>query len=353
MTDTNWQTNLKEQGAIFDQNIIQHFGNIQEELLATSSKNILCDLSHLGVFTVSGDDAKTFLQGQVTNDVMALDGHHAHYSGYCSPKGRLLALFLAFYQNHNFYLQCDHSILASTIKRLKMFVLRSKVNITDRSADLIRFGINGPDATAILKKSLITLPNIEYGLVSILEGDIQTGIIIKLPSIKGHERFEILLNVTHAESIWNKLKEDCQLVGKPCWDWLDIQTGLPDVVLNTQEQFVPQMLNLDRLNGINFKKGCYTGQEIVARTHYLGTVKRRTYKVSIPCDMTPHEGEKITDEKDNEVGQIVRVAPNIHNGVDALIEIRIEAKNTGNIYWKSQPVTFGTLPYQLEDSQAN
>src|SRR5690606_610222 len=107
---------------------------------------------------------------------------------------------------------------------------------------------------------------------------------------------------------------DCQLVGKPCWDWLDIQAGLPEVVNTTQEQFVPQMLNLDLLNGISFKKGCYTGQEIVARTHYLGKVKRRTYLATIDSPMPPKPGDKVLDHAENEAGQIVKVAPNVTNG---------------------------------------
>mgnify|MGYP005991966565 CR=1 FL=1 len=350
MTETNWQTTFEAQGAVYEDGAIQHFGDATNELNNTQSSNILCDLSHTGLIALSGDDAVTFLQGQVTNDVKALDGHHAHFSGYCTPKGRLLALFLAFTHDKKFYLQLNQSLLPAIMKRLKMYVLRAKVEITDASNQMIRLGINGPESASILLKQFSNIPTQDFATSSIEQAGENIGLILKLPSIEGHQRFEVLIDETHALNTFNSIKSSCTLVGKPCWDWLDIQTGIPDVTENTQEQFVPQMLNLDILDGINFKKGCYTGQEIVARTHYLGTVKRRTYKATILSDVQPNPGDKVMDTQQNEVGQIVKVAPNPDKGFDALIEMRIEAKEAGNTYWQQSPVLFGTLPYSLEKS---
>ena len=140
----------------------------------------------------------------------------------------------------------------------------------------------------------------------------------------------------------------CQPVGKPCWDWLEIQAGIPDIELKTQEQFVPQMLNLDILGAINFKKGCYAGQEIVARTHYLGSVKRRTYLAEIAFESAPNAGDKVLDAAKNEVGQIVRATPNLTNGFDALIEMRIDAQLTGKVFWNNIAVNLKALPYSLD-----
>lgn len=308
------------------------------------SDNTLCELSQLGLLALSGDDAVTFLQGQVTNDVKQLNGANAHYSAYCSPKGRMLALFLAFAHQEKLYLQLSQPILESIMKRLKMYMMRSKVDIADVSADMRRFGINGPDAHNIASKALGVVPEQDYALATS-----DDGIVIKLPSITGHHRYEIIVNAAKAEDVCNDLKPKCTLVDTQCWDWLDIQTGQPDVVAATQEQFVPQMLNLDLLNGINFKKGCYTGQEIVARTHYLGTVKRRTYLASMTTDNPPSAGDKVTDQAENEVGQVVKAAPNLSGGFDVLVEIRIEAKQAGNISWNGQPVIFGDLPYPVEE----
>jgi len=309
--------------------------------------NTLCKLSQSGLLTLSGDDAVTFLQGQVTNDVAQLDGAHAHYSAYCSPKGRMLALFLAFAHQNKLYLQFSQPLVESVMKRLTMYVMRAKVDIADVSDEMHKFGINGPNANKLVLDALdITsevLPEQDY---DIAKSD--QYIIIKLPSIADHSRYEIIVNATQAEDTWHALKKNFTLVDTQCWDWLDIQTGTPDVLSSTQEQFVPQMLNLDVLNGINFKKGCYTGQEIIARTHYLGSVKRRTYLAAITSDTAPQAGDKLLDKEKNGTGQIVRVAPNLSNGFDVLAEMRIEAKNAGDIYWHETPLHFKEMPYSLD-----
>ncbi len=303
----------------------------------------LCALPHLGLLTLSGDDAVTFLQGQVTNDVTQLNGENAHYSAYCSPKGRMLALFLAFAHDDKLYLQFSQPILASVMKRLTMYVMRAKVDIADVSDSLRRFGVNGPNAKKIVSAALGSVPEQDYALTTTAHG-----LVLQLPSMDGQDRYEIIVNAEQADATWVALANSCTVAEQTCWDWLNIQTGLPEVVAETQEQFVPQMLNLDVLNGINFKKGCYTGQEIVARTHYLGSVKRRTYLANIATSKSPVAGDKVLDAAGNEAGQIVSVAPSVDAGVDALIEIRIEAKEAGNITWQSTPITFATLPYKLE-----
>jgi tRNA-modifying protein YgfZ len=314
--------------------------------MTATNNNILCDLSHLGLLEISGVDAVTFLQGQVTNDVKLLDGQgvisSAHYTAYCNPKGRMLALFLAFAHYDHLHLQLNRELLEPIMKRLKMYVMRSKVEIKDVSDSIIKFGLNGPQAPQILAPSFAKIPTEDYQLVS---GD--NGAILKLPSVNGEARFEIFTDNTNAPIIWDALKTNCKVVEKPHWDWLEIQAGIPDIELKTQEQFVPQMLNLDILNAINFKKGCYTGQEIVARTHYLGTVKRRTYLATIQSNSAPQAGDKVHDATQNEVGQIVRVAPNISSGFDALIELRIEAKEAGNMTCNEAAIRLKDLPYAM------
>ena len=313
----------------------------------TANNNVLCNLSHLGLLEISGADAVTFLQGQVTNDVNLLNGSNAHYSAYCNPKGRMLALFLAFAHYDHLHLQFNRELLESIMKRLKMYVMRSKVDIKDVSDSIIKFGLNGPQASSMLALVFSKIPTEDYELVSL-----ENGAILKLPSFNADARYEIFSDAVNAPIIWDTLKANCQIVEKPYWDWLEIQAGIPDVTLKTQEQFVPQMLNLDILNGINFKKGCYTGQEIVARTHYLGSVKRRTYLAEITAesqlDIAPQAGDKVLDSSHNEVGQIVRIAPNLANGFDALIEMRIEAQQAGRVYWNNVPISNKNLPYSLE-----
>ena len=316
----------------------------------TSNKNILCDLSHLGLLEISGADAITFLQGQVTNDVKLLAGSdiksNAHYTAYCNPKGRMLALFLAF-SHHNsqlgdhLHLQFNRELLEPIMKRLKMYVMRSKVQIKDVSDNIIKFGLNGSQTASMLTPLFSTIPTQDYELVTL-----ENGAILKLPSTNDNVRFEIFTDITNSPIIWDTLKRSCNVVEKPYWDWLEIQAGIPDITLATQEQFVPQMLNLDILNGINFKKGCYTGQEIVARTHYLGSVKRRTYLAEIATETMP--GDKVNDLSENEIGQIVRVAPNLTGSFDVLAELRIDATAAGTLNCNGAALALKTLPYSLE-----
>ncbi len=311
-------------------------------LMTATNNNTLCDLSHLGLLEISGADAVTFLQGQVTNDVKLLIGSNAHYSAYCNPKGRMLALFLAFAHADHIHLQLNRELVEPILKRLKMYVMRSKVEIKDVSSSIIKFGINGHEASQILVHSFSKIPTEDYELVTL-----ESATILKLPSING-TRFEIFTDATNAPVILDTLKTKCEIVEKTQWNWQEIQAGIPDVELKTQEQFVPQMLNLDILNGINFKKGCYTGQEIVARTHYLGSVKRRTYLASIQSASAPQASDKVMDSTQNEVGQIVRVAPNLENGFDVLAEMRIDAQHTGEVYWNNVMIKTKKLPYSLE-----
>jgi folate-binding protein YgfZ len=315
--------------------------------MTATNNTILCDLSHLGLLEISGTDAVTFLQGQVTNDVKLLTGNNAHYTAYCNPKGRMLALFLAFAHYDHLHLQFNRELLESIMRRLKMYVMRSKVEINDVSDSTIKFGINGLEAPTILGCSLAKIPIKDYELVTL-----ENATVLKLPSTNG-ARFEIFTDAINAPIIWEALKSRCKVVEKPHWDWLEIQAGISDIDIKTQEQFVPQMLNLDILNGINFKKGCYTGQEIVARTHYLGTVKRRTYLASIcpesQSECAPQAGDKVIDASQNEVGQIVRVAPNLEKTFDVLAEMRIDAQENGSVKWNNVALKFKDLPYTLEN----
>lgn len=310
-------------------------------MTTSNSNNVLCDLSYLGLLEISGADAITFLQGQVTNDVKLLAGSNAHYTAYCNPKGRMLALFLAFAHYDHLHLQLNRELLEPIMKRLKMYVMRSKVEIKDVSDTIIKFGLNGPQAASMLAPLFSTIPSQDYELVTL-----DNGAILRLPSVNDDVRFEIFTDATNAPLVWDALKNKCKVVEKPYWDWLEIQAGIPDVTLATQEQFVPQMLNLDILNGINFKKGCYTGQEIVARTHYLGTVKRRTYLAGIAFETKP--GDKVSDATQNEVGQIVRAAPNPAGSFDVLVELRIDAVAAGELNCNGAALTFKNLPYSLD-----
>ncbi len=344
MLNEIWQAHLQTQGAMMDGNGVEHFGDAANELKTTASGNVLCDLSHLGLLEISGADAVTFLQGQVTNDIKLLTGNNAHYTGYCNPKGRLLALFLAFAHANHLHLQLPAPLVESIVKRLRMYVLRSKVEIKDVSSEIVRFGIDGPEAASLLASSLGKMPSEDFELLTL-----ENCTVLKLPAVANHSRFEVFASTENAITLWNMLVKSCLPVGKTCWDWLEIQAGIPEIYPATQEQFVPQMLNLDALNAINYKKGCYTGQEIVARTHYLGTVKRRTFLARIADQNKPVAGDKLLDAQGNQAGQIVRISPDLEGGFLLLAELRLEAQASGKICWENVPLDFKVLPYTVAE----
>ena len=339
-----WQEFLTSQGASIAEGHVAHFGSPEQEPQFAGNRNIIADLSHLGLLQASGEDAQTFLQGQVTNDMKLLTGSNAQYAGYCNPKGRMLALFLTFAHQGHFHLQLNGTLKDAMMKRLKMYVMRSKVVIEDKSDEIIRFGIAGTEAAIALKAHFGSVPEEHFQL---LEHD--TATLLRLPGQA--MRYEIFTRPGHATELWLMLAAKCTPVGQLGWEWHEIHAGIPDIGPATQEAFVPQMLNLDVLGGISFKKGCYTGQEIVARTHYLGKIKRRTYLGHVDTSDVPQPGAAIHGADGAEpVGMVVRSAPGPNGGFDFLYEVRLESLEAGPVRLGAaqgpqiQPLT---LPYVL------
>jgi folate-binding protein YgfZ len=340
---TPWHTFLTQRSARIENDQVVDFGDAVAELQAAADGNVLCDLSHLGLLQISGADAVPFLQGQVTNDVKLLDGHTSHYAGYCNPKGRMLALFFAFGHLDHLHLQLPKTLIEPILKRLKMYVLRSKVTIEDVSDRIRRFGVAGNGSEAALQEIFGQVPQQPHVLATL-----ENGVIVRLPGPT--PRFQIYSDETHAAAVWDALAASHRPIGKPAWDWLEIQAGIPDVYPETQEAFVPQMLNLDALGGINFKKGCYTGQEIVARTHYLGKVKRRTQIAHVDSTEPPSAGADILVAGGSEVaGNIVRSALAPAGGYDVLAEVRLENLATDTLTCQGQALQFKPLPYALPE----
>lgn len=343
MANNDWQEYQFIQGAVFNNDSITSFGNLQNELLCTQAQNVMCDFSHLGVLEITGVDAVTFLQGQVTNDARLLNENSAHYTGYCSAKGRLLALFFAFSHQQKLHLQLNQKLLEPIAKRLKMYVMRAKVSINDVSDTVVKIGLSGENIPDFLAPFFTKIPTQAYESMSA-----EHGTLIRLSSQK-IPRFEVICSTEQAKIIWQALKKTCKPVGKACWEWLEIQAGIPDIYLQTQEAFVPQMVNLDLLGAINFKKGCYTGQEIVARTHYLGKVKRRTYLAHLNTSTPPQANDDMTNLNNEIVGKVVRSAPAPIGGYDILAEIRVESVESGNLLVNGVNVEIQALPYALTD----
>lgn len=313
-------------------------------------QNILVDLSHLGIIEIKGEDSEDFLQGQLTNDIRLLTPKMGQLSSYCSPKGRMLALMRMFKRDDDStFMLLPEETLEATLKRLTMFVMRSQVELTNVSDQWVCIGISGPDAATALAAHIPSLP--EAG------GDVVSHDDMSLLSLTSYQqRYILFTSVEKAEKIWAALSTNFTIAPKSQWELLDIHAGLPHIEAATVEAFVPQMVNLQILNGVNFKKGCYTGQEVVARMQYLGKLKRRMFRAHVDSVTAPKAGDEIDSPQSTSgqgAGKIVTASPSPDGGYELLIVSEIESAENGTLHLKeneSATLTIGQLPYSVEQT---
>lgn len=342
--NTDWQQFLESRGAVIQDGQVTHFGDAAAEIRHSGTGPILADLSHLSLIRFAGEDAQPFLQGQLSNDVRLLNGHNSQWSGYCTPKGRMLASFLLWQNAENSYLmQLPASLREAIQKRLTLFVLRSKVKVSDESDHWIRLGVAGPGAEAAVRAAAGGAPADVHGLISL-----DAAAVVRLQG----DCFELLIAPARAPEIWNKIAATCKPCGSGRWEWHLIRAGVATVLPATQEEFVPQMANFELIGGVNFKKGCYPGQEIVARTQYLGKLKRRMYLARLPAGTSPAPGDALysADMQEQSSGIVVNAQPAPDGGFDLLAVIQTSSAETEAIHWKTLdgPVLqLKTLPYAI------
>ncbi|MDN7610899.1 CAF17-like 4Fe-4S cluster assembly/insertion protein YgfZ [Burkholderia cepacia] len=302
-------------------------------------------LPQFGVIDVAGDDAATFLHSQLTNDIEHLDAASARLSGYCSPKGRLLGSFLAWRAGHAVRLLVSKDVQPAVQKRLSMFVLRAKAKLTDASDTLAVVGFAG-DVRDVLSGIFDALPD---GVHVKVDGP--AGTLIRVPDAAGRKRYLWIGPRAEVDARVAALGGTLPVVSPAVWDWLDVRAGEPRITQPAVEQFVPQMVNFDVIGAVNFRKGCYPGQEIVARSQYRGTIKRRTALAHVAGETdTVHAGVELfhSDDPGQPCGMIVNAAAAPAGGVDALVEIKLAALDNGTVHLGSAdgPVlAFDALPY--------
>ena len=324
---SDWQSFLAGRGAHFDPPGVASFGNPLAELLAARDGTIVADLSHNALLAVTGDDAAAFLQGQLTNDVQALAPGGAQRNGWCSPKGRLLATFLLVRRDDGFLMMLPAEIAEPVAKRLRMFVLRSKVKIEDASDRFRSIGIAGKGAVAAAGAAFGRAP----AVMASVERDGSVCVALAI------DRFVVLAAVESAPALWEALAREATQAGKDPWEWTAIRAGIPTVVAKTQDEFVPQMANFELVGGVSFKKGCYPGQEIVARTQYRGILKKRMARVHLPGDVRPQPGDNVYGATfgDQAAGKIGAATPSPEGGFDALVVAQLESLEAGELRFGS------------------
>jgi folate-binding protein YgfZ len=346
----HWIEHLSSLGARFhpaDATQAEDFGRVLTA--AELAEGFVAPVTNLGLIAVAGEDAASFLHNQLTNDVEHLGENEARLAGYCTPKGRLMATFLMWRDAGNVYLQLPRAIQPPLQKRLSMFVLRAKAKLrdaTDEAAVGAVLGLGGAKAVGALARLAGTLPDAPWHKV-----DGAAGTVIRLPDAFNQPRYLWLTTPDSAIAALPQLQGELALGGNAAWELSNIHAGLPQITQPTQEQFVPQMVNYELIGGVNFKKGCYPGQEIVARSQYLGKLKRRMALATLP-DPAARAGDEVfaSDDPSQPSGMIVNAAPNGLGGADALVEIKLAALEHDVSHGTpgGARLAFQPLPYPLD-----
>ena len=275
----------------------------------TKGLNGIATLAHLGVIAVAGEDAGDFLQNQLTSDFALLGNGDARLSAWCSAKGRMLASFIGFKRgNGEILLVTSRDILPQTLKRLSMFVLRSKAKLRDASAEFGLFGVAG-DAAGGQPWALRH------------EGDAS---FVTLYPADGTSR---VLGVVPSGSS----QPSGDMLDPSLWQWSEVRSGIATITAPIVEAFVPQMLNYESVGGVNFKKGCYPGQEIVARSQFRGTLKRRAFLAHSDGEMTV--GQELFHESDGDqpCGLVAQAARSPAGGWDAIVSVQLARTEGGRV----------------------
>ena len=314
-------------------------GDINSELQAAARGLFFTQLSQFALLEFSGDDAAAFLQGQLSCDVDALrHSDRSSLGAYCTAKGRILATFVLWEQSGVWRMMLSRSQAPAIQKRLGMFVMRAKVHIR-LAEDWVLIGIAGS-----LPASLTHLASHDPWRQR-SDDDVT---VVSLPG----KRSLICVPRTAADDIQISLNKTMPKTGTAAWEWTEIRNGIPWITAATQDQFVPQMVNLELIGGVNFKKGCYPGQEIVARTQYLGKVKRRMYLAHVPSSFPAVAGQVVhSDNVGGQVnGMVVNAESSPSGGVDLLVSVQSESVSTSRVHLESAEgpaLEFMALPYSL------
>ncbi|MBR0565761.1 folate-binding protein YgfZ [Azoarcus sp. L1K30] len=322
---TIWTEYLSGEGAALDNNGIS-FGNAgaDADILATGSAVV--PLVHLGMVQSTGPDSAPYLHNLFSNDVNKLPAGAAQWNSFNSPKGRMLASFLLWHEAEGHSLVMSADILPAMHKKLSMYILRSKVKLSDVSAGYALIGLTGKATAACLAAAALPFPAAD------MQETTHNGVrVIRL----GAESAVVVTATDNAPAVFAALRSAGAVpAGTDTWQLAMVRAGLPLVTAPTQEAFVAQMLNYDLIGGISFQKGCYPGQEIVARTKYLGKLKKRMYRVSLAAGSTPAVGADLFSPEfgDQSAGVLVNVAALNDGRFEALAVMQTSAAESNDIH---------------------
>ena len=320
-----WQQFLQQQGAVFEEPHTEQQSHIEIRQFSTpgadaSTDNQLTAITNTGVIAINGQDAKKFLQGQLTCNLDDIDQQKSSIGALCSYQGKTICSFRILLDQDTYYLLLHTSLVASVMVYLKKYIAFSKAEMIDASDQFVQIGCWGDQIDRVLQAELDIEPLAQEEVRSSALG-------LAIPVGQNPLRFICMGNLENSQKLWNKLAVNCEKVSSQSWQLMNIRSGTPEISIDTTEQFIPQMLNLDLIGGISFQKGCYTGQEIVARSHYLGKQKRRLFRLQTRSGLSPTPGTEIfADEKPQAAGIVVNAAPSSNeNEYEILAVMKIAA----------------------------
>ena len=291
----------------------------------------------LAVIQAHGDEAHDFLQRMLTADVPRPGSGSSVLAGLCTPKGRLLALARVIPQSDSLCLVLPQSIAADTVQRLRMYVLRSKVTLTPREGEWRLLQASGAEAQRGLAAQGLPSPETPDTVLGTAEGIL----VVRLAG--SGPRHWILGSAPTVSAIEEKLSDHLPTGSEEQWRLGEIAAGIPQIEATSRELFIPQMINLDHLGGVSFSKGCFPGQEVVARTHYRGQVKQRMHRAT-GSGPPPLPGSEIRDPEGGLAGHTVSAVATDGERYSALVSVRERALNEAILTLEGAPIQIEHAP---------
>ena len=333
---TDWTGFLQRQGArLAPDGTVAGFGEDPADYAGLTATTLLLPLDDRGLITLEGPDTDKLLQGQLTCDVAAITADQTGAGALCTVKGRMLGNFSLYRAGDQTRLVTHRALTSTLVDTLKKYAVFYKTQLTDASDAFRVLGLAGPDAGALAG---------EYGT------DVPGGCDQVL--LSPHRRL-LVVPADQAEALWARLAARATPAGLSLWTLLAIRDGLGEVRPETVEEFIPQMLNLQHTGAVSFRKGCYTGQEIVARMQYLGKLKRRRYRLAIPVAETPAPGADIVISAGGaNAGQVVMAARSSPDSSELLAVLTAEAAAADSLIIAGAPTPVRVLPLPYDDKFA-